>query len=45
MDLATNANVVSNALTYVNGKAEKLVSESLPRAETYDEEEEEKAPR
>jgi hypothetical protein len=24
MDLATNASVVSNALTHVNGKAEKL---------------------
>jgi hypothetical protein len=43
MDMVTNGSIIKDALTYVNNKAEKLISESLSKAETYDEEEEEKA--
>ena len=40
MDLTTNANVVSDALKYVNGKAEKLKT-SVSTAASEEEEEEE----
>jgi hypothetical protein len=41
MDMVTNGAIVSDALKYVNGKAERLVRESVPKQSEEEEEEEE----